>query len=95
MPTTTPSHHGRAARTLLVVNAGLAVVALIPCLGWMNWMVIPLCLGTMTLGVVGWLTLSEPQQESTAKGPYIAAILGGMLLFGTSTFRLLLGGGVL
>lgn len=85
-----------AALTTFVIAAVLTALALYPCLGWMNWFVVPFTLIPVVLGTLGLITDVEP---GTGHQPYIghnlAALLGGVMLMGISFVRCLLGGGII
>jgi hypothetical protein len=84
-----------AALTTLILAAILVVCGLFPCLGAVNWVAGPFCAVPVLLGVVGLAKGKETgTQDSVNQGPYLAAIIGGLLLGGISAFRCLLGGGV-
>jgi len=83
------------SRITLLTVASMVLVAMIPCLGWLNWAVAPLCLVPFTLGVVGLaLSTGAAGDRRPHPGPHLAALIGGVLLFVVSAGRLVLGLGV-
>ena len=67
-------------------------IALLPCVGWLNWVTIPFAMIGVVLGLVA---LARAGRERQPQGPAIA----GLVLSGTAvllgTVRLMLGGGIL
>ena len=85
-----------AARATLVATATVAMIAMIPCFGILNWIISPACLIPVVLGVVGLTRMSASGARSSAHpGPFLAAIFGGILLFVATGGRLMLGAGVM
>ena len=82
-------------RATLVATATMAMIAMIPCFGVLNWIISPACLIPVVLGVIGLTRMSASGNESAAHpGPFLAAIIGGILLFVATGGRLMLGAGV-
>lgn len=82
---------------ILLVLGPLGVGAgIIPCLGWVNWMAVPICAATAVVGIVG-LTRKEKKADGTTPdgGLYLAAIIVGSIFIVVGTIRCLLGGGIL
>ncbi len=85
-----------AAKTTLVAAAAAVTLAMIPCIGWLNWIVSPACLIPMVLGAIGLGRMSSFDGEpGSHPGPFLAALIGGALLFVASGGRLVLGVGVM
>jgi len=82
---------GRAARVTLLIAASAALVAMVPCLGILNWGVAPLCVAPMVIGLVG---LLDPNSKEYP-GPLLAGVVGGASLLCLSLARLVLGGGLI
>ncbi len=82
------------SRLLLITTANVTVLGLLPCLGALNWLVVPLCLGTVCLGAAGLWSDRNAQGLQHRPGPYLAAITGGTLLASLSSLRLILGFGL-
>ena len=82
---------GRAARLTLLMAASLGLVAMFPCLGIFNWLVAPLCLAPVVIGLVGLLMPNNKEYP----GPLLAGVVGGLAILCLSLARLLLGGGLL
>jgi hypothetical protein len=79
----------------LITVANLVVLALLPCMGWVNWFVAPLAVGLAGIGVVGLLRDRDPATGQVDRpGPYLAAITGGAALGVVSLLRLFLGFGI-
>ena len=84
-----------AALTTLILAAILVVCGLFPCLGAVNWIAGPFCAVPVLLGVVGLSQANGAANgQAVNQGPFLAAIIGGVLLGGISAFRCILGGGV-
>jgi hypothetical protein len=75
---------------VFAIVGGLAFVGgLVPCLGWVNWLGVPLNLITLILGIVGMT------KETPNKGAYIAALIVGVIGILGGALRCFLGGFVL
>lgn len=83
--------------SLLVLALVTTISGLFPCLGWMNWAGVPLCLVTAVLGTVGLLVDREgsDQPGGSHQGTYLAALVLGVLMGVLGAVRCLMGGGVL
>lgn len=91
-----PDGLSTAAKTTLVAAASAVFLAAIPCFGILNWIVTPACLIPMVLGAIGLGRSTGLTGEPGAHpGPYLAALIGGALLFAASGGRLVLGMGVM
>lgn len=66
-------------------------VALVPCLGWLNWVAIPFSFLGVILGVAALVT-AKPQD---GKGAAIAGVVLSAVALVVGGIRLILGGGVL
>jgi hypothetical protein len=84
----------RWSRITLLLTATLVLIAMVPCLGWLNWGVAPLCLAPTTLGIIGAVKRGKAP-ELTHPGPFLAAIIGGLLMLVASVARLVIGLGVM
>lgn len=82
---------------VLTFFSGLFVtVGLVPCLGWVNWIAIPLAALSMTCGIVGLFTDRDPATGVTRGVPaHALAVSLGSLMVLVSVLRCALGGGVL
>ncbi len=84
-----------AAIVVLVLSALLTGVAFLPCIGWLNWVAAPFTGVPVVVGIIGLASDREKDEEdTTGPAPYLAALIGGVVLFGISVVRCLLGGGV-
>ena len=83
------------AIVLLVLGPVGVGAGIIPCLGWVNWMAVPLSAAAVALGIVG-LTRKEKKADGTTPdgGLYLAAIIVGSLCIVIGTIRCLMGGGI-
>ena len=80
--------------TLAIASLGF-VAGLFPCVGWLNWVVVPFCAVPVLVGVAGMITDKDPESPQTRNlGVYLAAIIGGVLLSIAAGVRCALGGGV-
>jgi hypothetical protein len=97
-PKNTPAVDGlsTAAKATLFAAAAAVTLAMVPCFGWLNWIVSPACLIPMVLGGIGMGRMSSFDGEPGAHpGPFLAALIGGALLFVASGGRLVLGAGLM
>ncbi len=79
-------------RISLLLSANCVLVAMVPCFGFLNWGVAPLCLFPIVLGSVG---LAVARSRQLHPGPFLGALIGGSLMMVVSVLRLLLGAGVI
>ncbi len=87
-------HLTRWSRITLLLTATVVLVAMAPCFGFINWGAAPLCLVPCTLGTIG-LVKRGRAPELTHPGPFLAALIGGLLMLVTSLLRLIVGLGVM
>lgn len=82
--------------TLLVLALVATVAGFFPCLGWMNWAGVPLCLVTAVLGTVGLMADREngDQPGGSHQSTYLAALILGVLMGILGAVRCMLGGGI-
>ena len=73
----------------------LTLFGLIPCLGCLNWLAVPLSVAAATVGVIGLATDRRPDGSADGQGIYLAGLFAGALLIGVGCLRCFLGGGVL
>lgn len=66
-------------------------VALIPCLGWLNWINIPFSIGGVVINIVA---MARASTNHRPPGPAIAGLVLSAVAVGIGLIRLLLGGGV-
>jgi len=71
--------------------ASLALVAMVPCFGIFNWLVAPLSLVPVIIGLVGLLLPNSKEYP----GPLLAGVVGGLAILCLSLARLVLGGGLI
>ena len=74
----------------IVVFAAFCV-ALIPCLGWLNWVTIPLGIVGVVLGAVA---LSRAGREGQSTGPALAGLILSLIAVVVGAIRLALGSGI-
>lgn len=81
---------------LLVLALMTTVGGFFPCLGWMNWVGVPLCLVVTVLGIMGLMSDREgaDQPGGSHQGTYLAALIIGILMGILGSVRCLMGGGV-
>lgn len=79
--------------TLLFFSAFLTLFGLIPCLGWLNWIALPLCLVTVVVGVMGLASDKDPSTgQARGRNAHLAAVIFGLILASVSFLRWVLGG---
>ena len=66
-------------------------VALLPCLGWLNWFTLPFAAIGVVLGV---LALSQANARRQPAGPAVAGIVLSTFAVCLGLVRLVLGGGI-
>ena len=82
--------------TLLFLSAVLTLFGLVPCLGWLNWVTIPLCFVTVVVGVMGLASDKDPQTgQARGRGAHLLAVIFGLVLGAVATLRWLIGAGIL
>ena len=82
--------------TLSALLAALATTlsALVPCLGPLNKIAVPLSLGAAALGVLGLVVDRDPETEHVRDpNTYLAALIGGIALAVVGIVRCSMGGG--
>ena len=85
-----------AAIALLTLSVLFTLVGIVPCLGCLNYVGIPLSLVTAVVGVVGLASDRDPQtNEPRDRGLHLLAVVGGIVLMAIGMVRLSLGAGVL
>ena len=82
---------GRSAQVTLLLTASVGLVAMVPCFGIFNWLVVPLSLVPVIIGLVGLLIPDSKEYP----GPLLAGIVGGLAILCLSLARLVLGGGLI
>ncbi len=93
-PSTALSSRGILAtpvRMVLVITANVSILALLPCLGLLNWAVVPLCMVAVVLAVVGLIEDRDDKGLFRRPGPYLATIIGSTFLGMLSVVRLVIG----
>jgi len=81
--------------TLLFLSAALTLFGLVPCLGWLNWVAIPLCFVTVVVGVMGLASDKDPHSgEARGRGVHLLAVICGLVLGAVATLRWVLGAGI-
>lgn len=77
------------AVVMAIVGGVLFVGGLVPCLGWLNWLGVPLNLAGLIIGIVG---LAKPIPSN---GAFIAAVIVGAIGMLGGIVRCILGGFIL
>ena len=83
--------------TIGIFAFAIFILALIPCLGWMNWISLPLALTGCVLNAITVMKVALMGSNDTS-GDIIASVIGFMLCIGVlilGPIRLFFGGGVL
>lgn len=81
--------------TLLFLSAFLTLLGLLPCLGWLNWLAIPLAFVTVVVGVMGLATDKDPQTgEARGRVAHLLAVVLGLVFGAIANLRWLLGAGI-
>ena len=82
--------------TLLILSGFLTLFGLVPCLGWLNWLAIPMSFVTVVVGVVGLASDRDPQTGAARGRPaHLLAVVLGLVLGAVATLRWLLGAGII
>lgn len=90
-PQTGNSGLASAGRVLGIVSISLMLVGLVPCLGWVNWIMLPLSLLTFILSLAAAVTAKNERARGIALMGLVFAVIAGFVGF----FRLVIGGGCL
>lgn len=77
-------------QTIATVAVCLMCVGIFPCLGWLNWVAIPLGGISAVLSLIALVT----DQNSETRNSAIIGLVLGLVAASVGTFRLLLGGGI-
>lgn len=75
----------------LALSSVVTILALFPCIGWLNWVGIPCSFVCALLGLIGTIGKETPEED---KQIHLAALIAGVCLIGVGTVRCLLGGGI-
>ena len=85
-----------AALLLLIFACLITLVALIPCLGWANWLGIPVSTAGVIVGIIGLTTDKDREtHQPRNRGQYLATLIVCVVMIGVGSLRCLLGGGLL
>jgi len=77
--------------TLSVIATALGLPC---CLGWINWLAVPISLTCAIVGIVGLATDKDPvTREVRDANVHLAAVITGVVLTALGSLRCLLGGG--
>ena len=81
--------------TLLFLSAVLTLLGLFPCLGWINWVAIPLAFVTVVVGTMGLASDKDPQTGAARGRPaHLMAVIFGLVLGAVGTLRWMVGMGI-
>jgi len=81
---------------LLLLSGVLALFGMIPLLGWINWVTIPMALITVVVGVMGLATDKDPQtHRARGRLAHLMAVVLGLAIGAVATLRWMMGGGIL
>ena len=81
--------------TILILAMCSTFAGFVPCLGWLNWLAVPLSALAALLGALGLLIDRDPDTDRVRDpNTYVAALIGGVVLAGVGAIRCFLGGGV-
>jgi hypothetical protein len=81
--------------TLLFLSAVLTVCGLFPCLGWVNWVAIPLCVVTVFVGTMGLASDKDPATgRARGRAAHLLAVVFGLALGAVATLRWVIGAGI-
>ncbi len=84
-----------ATLVVLVLGVLLVLGGLVPCLGWMNWLGVPLAAAAALLGIIGLATDRDPEtRQVRSQALYICALVFGLTLATVGALRCGAGGGV-
>ena len=82
-----------ASLTLVALSACFTLFALIPCVGWLNFVAVPMCLVTTVVGIVGLASDKDPASgEPRGRSAHLMAVVFGLILGGVACARWVLGG---
>lgn len=85
-----------ASLVLFMISCVLTFFGMPCCLGWLNWIAVPISLATALVGFAGILTDRDPASGRTRSlGIHMLALLGGWSLVVIGAIRCVLGGGCL
>lgn len=84
-----------ASALLVMLSASLTLLGLVPCLGWTNWVGVPLSFCCALVGLIGLATDRDREGRAQAVGMHLAALLVGATAAGIGALRCMLGGGIL
>lgn len=90
---TTKTSLPRTAMNLAIVAACLAVVGLIPCLGWLNWFVILLGKPTIIISIVALVSDKDPDKKNMALIGLIVASIAVVVAIVRLIISIMISGG--
>jgi hypothetical protein len=84
---------GIASLTLVALSACFTLFALIPCVGWLNFIAVPMCFVTSVVGIVGLASDKDPASgEPRGRSAHLMAVIFGLILGCVAFVRWVLGG---
>jgi hypothetical protein len=83
------------ARVTMILAATVVTVGMTPCLGFLQWPGMLLCLPPLVLGSLGLHRVKRQRHDEQLRpAPFLGAVVGSLLLLAFSITRLVLGFGV-
>lgn len=82
-----------ASILIVMIAGGLTFLGLWPCVGWLNWVAVPMNCAAIIIGLIGLGTDRGEQGDARGVPMHLIAVIAGALFLGVSILRCLLGGG--
>jgi len=87
---------GIASLTLVALSAFFTLFGLIPCVGWLNFIAVPMCSVTTVVGIVGLASDKDPASgRPRGRSAHLMAVVFGLILGCIACARWVLGGFVI
>ncbi len=82
-----------ASLTLVALSLFFTLFGLIPCVGWLNFIAVPMCFVTTVVGIVGLASDKDPASgEPRGRSSHLMAVVFGLILGCVACVRWVLGG---